>query len=255
MYDKIIKKLDSIEDKYEVKILFAIESGSRAWGFPSNDSDYDVRFIYAHPTNWYLSVFEKRDVITPPIDKIYDINGWDIKKTFQLLYKSNPSLMEWLTSPIIYRANEAAMQPLRSLVKSAFMKESACHHYLSIAKGQIDRFKNSERVNIKKYLYTLRPLLCCQWIITYDTQPPILFDDIVSEFVTTKSIKKEIDDLLRIKRSSRESDMIDRSNILEEYFFELLSSLESKISKNPKKLDVKLFDDSFRKTLDIVNNK
>ena len=102
MKEKITKKLSIIEKEYNVKIIYACESGSRAWGFESQDSDYDVRFIYFHDLNWYLSVEDRRDVIEKPADGVFDINGWDLRKTLKLLRKSNPPLLEWLQSPIVY---------------------------------------------------------------------------------------------------------------------------------------------------------
>ena len=104
--DAIIQeKLNQLEAEYGVQILLAVESGSRAWGFASPDSDYDVRFIFWHPKDWYLSVFEQRDVIELPVDAVLDISGWDIRKALRLLWKSNAALIEWLNSPIVYRAH------------------------------------------------------------------------------------------------------------------------------------------------------
>ena len=103
MREAILAKLTAIEDKEKIKILFAVESGSRAWGFPSKDSDYDVRFVYIRRPEWYLSIEKKRDVIEYAINDLLDINGWDIQKGLGLLRKYNPALMEWLDSPIVYR--------------------------------------------------------------------------------------------------------------------------------------------------------
>ena len=102
MEQLIHSRLIEIEAKNAIKIVYACESGSRAWGFPSANSDYDVRFIYIRPVDWYLSIYEKRDVIEYPIDEQLDISGWDLKKALQLLRKTNPPLLEWLGSPIVY---------------------------------------------------------------------------------------------------------------------------------------------------------
>ncbi|MCK4499631.1 nucleotidyltransferase domain-containing protein, partial [Candidatus Babeliales bacterium] len=251
--EKIKKELEKIEETFGVKVLFAVESGSRAWGFPSDDSDYDVRFIYAYPKDWYLSVFEKEDVIILPIDDDLDINGWDIRKTFRLLYKSNPALLEWFKSPIVYRINERALAPLRSLVDDVCMYESLCHHYLSMAKTHIVKFKSGEKVKIKKYLYTLRPLLCCQWVASFETQPPILFDDLLDKFLPSGDVRRIVDDLLKIKRSTRETDFVSRSPVLEKYMTDLFDDLGNRLPKNKGKLAVDRFDVAFRKTLDLVN--
>ena len=103
--EEIQRSIDEIEQSENVTVLYACESGSRAWGFHSQDSDYDVRFIYAHPPDWYLSVDleKKRDVIERPILDDLDVSGWDLRKSLQLFRKSNPPLLEWLDSPIVYR--------------------------------------------------------------------------------------------------------------------------------------------------------
>lgn len=102
MLDIILNKLDDIERKENVKIIYAVESGSRAWGFDSQDSDYDVRFIYVRPLNDYLSLEDIKDTIDYELNDVFDINGWDLKKALKLLYKSNPTLYEWKASPIVY---------------------------------------------------------------------------------------------------------------------------------------------------------
>ena len=103
MRKSIIESIQSIEKDEHVVAFYVCESGSRAWGFPSSDSDYDVRFLYMHPVDWYLSIEPKRDVIEKPIDNQLDINGWVLKKALSLFRKSNPPLLEWLGSPIIYQ--------------------------------------------------------------------------------------------------------------------------------------------------------
>ena len=255
MKEKIKKELEKTERNFGVKVLFAVESGSRAWGFPSDDSDYDVRFIYAHSKDWYLSVFEKEDVIILPIVDDLDINGWDIRKAFRLLYKSNPALLEWFKSPIVYKINKKALSPLLSLVDNACRYESLCHHYLSMARTHIAKFKSSEKVKIKKYLYTLRPLLCCQWVASFETQPPILFDELLGKFLPSGDVRRIVDDLLKVKRSMRETDFVSRSSVLEKYMTDLLDDLETRLPKNKGKVELDRFDTAFRKTLDLVWDK
>ena len=115
--------------------IMAIESGSRAWGFPSADSDYDVRFLYARPVEWYLSILEGRDVIERPIDAQLDINGWDIKKALRLFRKSNPPLAEWLGSPIVYLERQDIAERLRELAQRYYSPLACIHHYLHMAEG------------------------------------------------------------------------------------------------------------------------
>ncbi len=250
--DKILQKLDQLEKEYHINIIYACESGSRAWGFPSEDSDYDVRFIYVHPKDWYLSISDKRDVIELPVDKLLDINGWDIRKAFTLLRKSNGPLLEWLSSPIIYRSNKTAIEPLQSLAETAFLPESVCHHYLSMAKKMADKIEGSSSVYIKTYLYSLRPLLCCRWIIEKLSHPPMLFQSLKEEYLPSGEIRKEIDRLLKLKSVSNEKNTINRSQVLESFINKEIRQIENNIPKNPKRIRVDLFDQAFIKTLEIV---
>ena len=104
------RKLDEIEEMEGVKILHAVESGSRAWGFASPDSDYDVRFVYVRPEQYYLRLDEKKDFINWELDETLDINGWDLSKTLQHFHKSNASLYEWGNSPVVYRGKSRRFQ-------------------------------------------------------------------------------------------------------------------------------------------------
>lgn len=126
--------LSQLEVKESVKILFAVESGSRAWGFPSKDSDYDVRFVYVRKPWDYINVYQRRDVIERPITDVLDISGWDLSKAFGLLRKSNPALMEWLQSPIVYQEAQPHADAFRQLAEGAFLPLASCHHYRSMAR-------------------------------------------------------------------------------------------------------------------------
>ncbi len=116
--DSVEARLAALEREHEVRVLYAVESGSRAWGFPSPDSDFDIRFIYAHEPEWYLSVLEGRDVLETPLDDLgLDVSGWDLRKTLRLFLKSNPALYEWLVSPIVYRDMCGLARELRDLAQ------------------------------------------------------------------------------------------------------------------------------------------
>jgi len=173
---QIVEELSKIEQEEEVRILYACESGSRAWGFPSKDSDYDVRFIYVRPESWYLSIFEKRDVIEHPISGMLDINGWDLKKALNLFRKSNPPLLEWLQSPIVYREIPDVTEQIRMISPLTFSPRSCIYHYLHMAKGNYREYLQGEQVKVKKYFYVLRPILACFWIEKRGTMPPIEFE-------------------------------------------------------------------------------
>ena len=248
METSIQHHLSVIERKYRVRIIYACESGSRAWGFASKDSDYDVRFLYVHPTDWYLSVNEKRDVIEYINDRVLDINGWDIRKALRLLRRSNAPLREWLYSPIVYIALNEAIEPVKELAQQAFLPESLCHHYLAMAKKILFDIKEQDVVTMKSYLYTLRPTLCCQWIIEKNSQPPMLIHKLLSACFggQPSELVHYITHLIELKMSGEESTLIERSEIFEAYLTKQSISLESKIPKNPSKQPLDAFDQVFR---------
>ena len=161
MKEKIQEQLRRIEEAENIKILLAVESGSRAWGFASPDSDYDVRFIYIRRLEDYLRLDAIRDVIELPIDDVLDINGWDLQKTLRLLYKSNPTLFEWFSSPIVYQKTEFADE-FRDLMMHYFSSKKTLYHYISMAEGNYREYLKGEIVRAKKYFYVLRPVLACQ---------------------------------------------------------------------------------------------
>ena len=164
MRANVKENLGALERQHQVKVLFACESGSRGWGFASPDSDYDVRFIYVHRLPWYLTVAPGRDVIELPISGELDVNGWDLRKALALLRESNPTLLEWLGSPIVYREDAGAMTRFRMLAQDVFSNAKGWHHYASMAKKNFREHLQAEEVRYKKYLYVLRPLLAARWI-------------------------------------------------------------------------------------------
>ena len=203
---RIQETLSGIETEYGVRILYACESGSRGWGFDSADSDWDVRFIYCHPRDWYLSIEEGRDVIELPIDNLLDVNGWDLRKSLRLMKKSNPVLLEWLWSPIVYREDAAAMTAYRSLAQDFYQSVACLHHYLHMAKGNFREYLQGEIVWLKKYFYVLRPVLACLWIERGLGVVPMAFDDLVAGVVKDKELKSSIIKLTELKRSGAEMD-------------------------------------------------
>ncbi len=204
---EIHKNLAAIEANHDVTILYACESGSRAWGFESPDSDYDVRFIYVRPCSWYLSidVENRRDVIELPIDEVLDINGWDIRKALRLMAKSNPPLNEWLLSPIVYMQRGNFVDRMRELAPVAYNPIAAHYHYLHMATTNFRAFLKGELVRRKKYLYVLRPLLAIQWIEAGLGIVPIEFERLVEQTVPAGELKSEIEELVRVKRLTRET--------------------------------------------------
>ncbi|WP_142806983.1 nucleotidyltransferase domain-containing protein [Stenotrophomonas maltophilia] len=223
----ILSTLADIEQRHDVRVLLACESGSRGWGFSSPDSDYDARFIYVHRQPWYLTVNEstgpdeaQRDVIELPIDDELDVSGWDLRKALRLVSKSNPTLIEWLRSPIIYQQDHTAVSQLWKAAESFHSPLGTWWHYFNMARSNHRGYLRGETVRTKKYLYVLRPLLACQWIEHEQTPPPMAFEDLLDRLLPHGPVREAIDALLVVKRASAEvsagpriaaiSDFIDR---------------------------------------------
>lgn len=202
----ILERLAVIEQTEAVRILYACESGSRAWGFASPDSDYDVRFIYIHPRDWYLSIDleHRRDVIERPIEDVLDINGWDLRKALQLMQKSNPPLFEWLHSPIVYRAHPGFREALLALTPAYYSPLGCAWHYLHMARGNDRAYLQGEQARLKKYLYVLRPLLAVRWLESGRGVVPMPFRDLVETLIPPGELRDAIEHLLRLKQSGAE---------------------------------------------------
>ena len=202
----IQSKLTALEADHAVRILFAIESGSRAWGFPSPDSDYDVRFIYARQPDWYLSIEPGRDVIELPIEGDWDINGWDIRKALGLLIKPNPVMLEWLSSSIRYRWNDAVCGRLIQFADKTTFGESCLHHYRNLAVKQWDKHVgDNPDVSLKKYFYILRPALAISWIRQNPSvQPPMNLQALVEGQSLNRELIEHIERLLVLKSAAKE---------------------------------------------------
>lgn len=207
--EEIIKaKLNEIEEREGVRIIHAVESGSRAWGFASPDSDYDVRFIYVRPKEFYLRLEKTRDVMECLLDETLDINGWDLQKALRLLQTSNPTLFEWNNSPIIYKTT-ANWKKIQTEINGFFTAKSGLYHYLSTATSNYREYLKTDMVKLKKYFYVLRPLLACKWILDKRCPPPMLFSDLV-EAELEADMKPIIDDLLIQKMNTPEMDNAPR---------------------------------------------
>lgn len=207
IFNEVVEHLTKIEQEHDVVVLKAIESGSRAWGFPSPDSDYDVRFIYAHPKDWYLQLGEERDVIELPINDELDIAGWDLRKALTLANKGNAVVQEWMISPIVYQQS-ASYTNLSALIESAFNPIATYHHYRSMAKKAYADIEQSEQKKLKRFFYFARATLSAKWIVEKQAMPSILFDDLVQELVLDQALIISID--LLVKQKAKESE---RSNL------------------------------------------
>jgi len=252
--DKILAEIKKIEEQYEVKICLAVESGSRAWGFPSKDSDYDVRFIYVHKKDWYLSIDQKRDVIELPINDLLDINGWEVTKALRLFRKSNPPLMEWLHSGIVYYQAFSLVDQMKTIQNQVFLPQSALYHYLNMAKGNFRDYLRNDEVKIKKYFYVLRPVLACVWIERFNTVPPIAFQTLVEELLEEGQLKQDILTLLERKISGDELNLEPKVTVINDFLEKEIIRLEeyTKTVKVPKVDMTPILDDLFRTILDEV---
>lgn len=227
MHEKIVERLETIAREDDVRILFACESGSRAWGFASKDSDYDVRFVYVRPREKYLGLDDPRDVIERPIEDDLDINGWDLRKFLRQFRKSNPVTTEWLDSPIVYHESTSTAALVRDLVPDLFRPATAWHHYMSMANTNYRVSHNGDEIALKKYFYILRPLFAVMWIEQGFGPVPMRFADMMARIDLPEHLRDEIRTLLRRKAASGELGRGPRIEPISQY-------LESELGKREK---------------------
>ncbi len=245
MFQEIQNQLINIERKYNVQILYACESGSRAWGFPSTDSDYDVRFIYSLPKEQYLSIEERKDTIDIPVNEVLDINGWDLRKSLRLFCNSNAPFYEWLQSPIVYQQDESFLKDVKALMPAYFSLRKGMHHYLGMAKNAWSELQGDE-VRIKKYFYCLRPILAARWIVDKQELPPMEFDSLRT-LVTDENWQKAIDELLMIKARATEKTTIQPVSVLHTFIEEQMEFCEQHVPSSPKEeIDTEPLNTLFR---------
>jgi uncharacterized protein len=225
--DHIVSWLKQVEREDGVRILYAAESGSRAWGFASPDSDYDVRFIYAHPRDWYTALIEARDVIERPLDeKLVDLGGWDVRKALRLLLKSNPTLYEWFASPVFYLDDGIFRMAAKQLFAEHASPFALASHYHSIAKGQWrSEINGKDAVKLKKYFYVIRPLLSLQWVIKNGTAPPMNLAELIRTTEIPDDVRQSIGALLEKKRNTPELGRASRIAILDSFALKQLDEL------------------------------
>ena len=195
----IDERLDAIAAS-GVALPLAIESGSRAWGFPSPDSDYDCRFLYVRPRHAYLSLWPMGDVIETPLDGLLDVNGWDVAKALRLAARGNAVVIEWLRSPVVYRGDPEFRDLLAGFCKEHAPVERVRSHYLHLAISQ----RIGAPQAVKKLLYLLRPVMALRWMRMYATLPPMHFPTLVDACALPAALRGEIDELLRRKAVTRE---------------------------------------------------
>ncbi|MES2516416.1 MAG: nucleotidyltransferase domain-containing protein [Bacteroidota bacterium] len=253
MKTTIKHKLNDLEQHYHIKILYACETGSRAWGFPSPDSDYDVRIIYRHEPDWYLSLSDKKDTIEfMSEDGELDISGWDIKKCLKLMWKSNAALLERVQSPVVYTEVKSISSVLRQYSEKCFAPIATMHHYLGMAKNSFSEIEGRDKVKLKKLFYALRATLACKWIIENESVPPIVFITMVNELSFDAELKTRIKDLIDLKSGQNENYVHPAERTLNEFIFNELEKAKQMFNSlaGRKEKDVDL-DGLFR---NIVKN-
>jgi predicted nucleotidyltransferase len=218
MTEQIQEQITKLEKERNIKVVYAVESGSRAWGFASTNSDWDVRFIYVHNYDWYLSVEEKKDNIELMLPNDIDLAGWELRKALLLFRKSNPPLLEWLSSPIVYKESLSTVTRMREAAAEYFNPKSCLYHYFHMARRNYEAyFKEEEEARIKKYFYVLRPILACNWIERTGQMAPIEFDVLLQSEIIDPLLKGEINELLARKKDGEELDKGPRIPIIDAF--------------------------------------
>jgi len=255
IFDEIQDRLVLLESEENIKILYACESGSRAWGFPSSDSDYDVRFLYLRTPDWYLSIDEGRDVIEKEITDQIDLSGWDLKKALKLYRKSNPPLIEWLGSPIVYLEKYTIAQEMRNLLSQFYSPLSSMYHYFHMAEGNFRDYLRNDEVWVKKYFYVLRPILACLWIEMSYGPVPTEFEVLVEKIVKDTKLKSEINNLISEKKKGKELSWGPRVPKISNFIETQISRFKNRNFKIDKsKPDTNILNNLFRLALKEVWN-
>jgi len=205
VFQRVRDALARVEREQNVSVLFACESGSRAWGFASRDSDYEERFLYVHRRDWYLSVDDRRDVIERPLVDDLDLSGWELRKALRLLRRSNPPLLEWLKSPLVYQHDPVFAVEFGALAAEFYSPRRCFAHYLHMASGNWrDYLRGRDEVSLKKYLYVFRPLLACRWIERQLGQVPMLFAQLVEGALEECETRAALAELVARKQAGDE---------------------------------------------------
>ena len=224
--------LAAVEREEGCRVLLAVESGSRAWGFASPDSDYDVRFFYVRPWDWYLRLERRRDVIERPITDLLDMNGWDLQKALTLLHGANPTVFEWLASPVVYRETPFA-KTLQEAARPYFSVKKSLWHYLHMAERNYREYLRGDLVRAKKYFYVLRPVLACRWVLDRGAPPPMEFEALAAACLPP-ALGPLVEALLTLKRAAPEKKEIPRVEPLNRYLEESLAELRAIAAALPR---------------------
>jgi len=225
MKNLILNRLKQLEIERNITILYACESGSRAWGFASPNSDWDIRFIYVHSPEWYLSIDNNKDMLDFAIDENeLDLTGWELRKTLRLFQGSNASPYEWLQSPIIYLNRDNFQEHLSELMNYYFKPRSTAFHYLGLAKSSSKKGLIDGKMDIKKYFYVLRPLLAALWICNKEQAPPMEFAPLLEQLKDNQTLYQAIQELTIKKIKAQEGDITELVPIIQTFIEEQLTA-------------------------------
>lgn len=237
MMEQIQTLLNELEENRGLDILYACESGSRAWGFASPDSDYDIRFLYRRPIKECYLVTAPSDTIEIPIKDDLDPGGWELRKALGLLAKSNGALIEWLHSPIVYRTNDAFLGEMRDLATQHLCRRGLANHYRGMAHQSVEAGLKKNAPTGKAYLYALRATLCARHVLKMGTPPPVVFDDLLHDLEIEH--RQAVDELLEWKKNAGEKDSPGRIPLLDRFVTESLADLGKACEALPPKSPAK----------------
>lgn len=245
MRTTIIKRVRQIEKEEDAHVLLAVESGSRAWGFHSPDSDYDVRFVYTRPPEWHYRLGKKRDVIERPIDDELDLSGWELSKALTLTLGSNAVIAECLQSPIVYHCDARAVTALTDFARMALDRKAVTWHYVNLAQRQLDRLYDANgQVRIKRYFYVLRPVLALRWMrLANQAMPPMHMAALRDGSDLSSALCDALDVLTEQKMTAKEKGTIDAApRLLETFVAQELEHARLWLSQAPKSDNTALWD-------------
>lgn len=229
---EIDRRLSAVSAEHGVRIPWAIESGSRAWGFPSPDSDYDCRFIFVRERQDYLSLWPARDVIETPLDDTFDVNGWDLAKSVRLLVKGNATALEWLRSPIIYAGEGSFRDELLTLASEVVERGSIARHYLHVARQQ-----QTGTTTLKRFFYALRPAASLRWLADHPKEsiPPMDLPTLLAEASASREVTEAAAELIAAKAETREMGIGTPPSVLTRFVADELARAEQFDSLSPER--------------------
>jgi len=251
MKQEIQKLLARIEEEYGIKILYACETGSRAWGFPSPDSDYDIRMLYVHPKDWYLQLGSPADTIDRMFaDRELDVSGWDLKKSLGLLWKSNAPLLERMQSPIVYKSDEQFLFEFKKIAETAYSPVAVMYHFLSMSKKFQEDLINNDEYKLKRLFYALRTATATKWILEKSTAPKIVFWEMIEELDINEGLRERIQFLIALKATKNEDYIHSKEPLIENFIAQCIKNAEigSKSLKGGNK-DIEAMNTHFLNTL------